>query len=158
MSVQTEITRLESAKTEIASAIAGKGVTVPDGTRLDGLAALIDSIEAGVAVQRATGTFTTNSSGAATVNCGFQPDVVVVTKGETYTDGSNYAAAIPFSDYVGKTLGISLLSSASNVLLYTFTPTRATTGFSVNVKKLNYSFSQSNATNTQFTYIAYKFT
>ena len=47
MSVQTEITRIESAKTAIATAIGGKGVTVPDGTLLDGMAPLIESIEAG---------------------------------------------------------------------------------------------------------------
>ena len=47
MSVQTEITRIESAKTAIATAIEGKGVTVPTGTKLDGLAALVESIEAG---------------------------------------------------------------------------------------------------------------
>lgn len=46
MSVQTEIGRLRSAKSAIAAAIADKGVTVPDGTKLDGMAALIDSIEA----------------------------------------------------------------------------------------------------------------
>ena len=47
MSVQTEITRIESAKTAIATAIEGKGVTVPDGTLLDGMAPLIESIETG---------------------------------------------------------------------------------------------------------------
>lgn len=47
MSIQREITRLESAKSAIAAAIAGKGVTVPDGTLLDGMAALIEAIEAG---------------------------------------------------------------------------------------------------------------
>lgn len=47
MSIQTEITRIESAKTAIATAIEGKGVTVPTGTKLDGLAALVESIEAG---------------------------------------------------------------------------------------------------------------
>ena len=47
MSVQTEITRIESAKTAIATAIEGKGVTVPEGTKLDGMAALIESIETG---------------------------------------------------------------------------------------------------------------
>ena len=47
MSVQSEITRIESAKTAIATAIAGKGVTVPDGTLLDGMAPLIESIETG---------------------------------------------------------------------------------------------------------------
>ena len=47
MGVQTEITRIESAKTAIATAIEGKGVTVPDGTLLDGMAPLIESIETG---------------------------------------------------------------------------------------------------------------
>lgn len=47
MSVQSEITRIESAKTAIATAIEGKGVTVPEGTLLDGMAPLIESIEAG---------------------------------------------------------------------------------------------------------------
>ena len=47
MSVQTQIDRLASAKAAIKAAIEGKGVTVPDGTLLDGIAALIDSIEAG---------------------------------------------------------------------------------------------------------------
>lgn len=47
MSVQSEITRLENAKAAIKAAIEGKGVTVPSGTLLDGMAALIDAIEAG---------------------------------------------------------------------------------------------------------------
>ena len=47
MSVQSEITRLENAKAAIKAAIEGKGVTVPEATRLDGMAALIESIEAG---------------------------------------------------------------------------------------------------------------
>lgn len=47
MSIQTELTRITNAKEAIKTAIAGKGVTVPDGTMLDGMAALIESIEAG---------------------------------------------------------------------------------------------------------------
>lgn len=47
MSIQTELTRLTNAKAAIKAAIEGKGVTVPDGTLLDGMAALIASIEAG---------------------------------------------------------------------------------------------------------------
>lgn len=47
MSIQTELTRLTNAKATIKTAIEGKGVTVPDGTLLDGMAALIESIEAG---------------------------------------------------------------------------------------------------------------
>ena len=47
MSIQTELTRITNAKSAIKTAIEGKGVTVPDGTLLNGMAALIESIEAG---------------------------------------------------------------------------------------------------------------
>ena len=47
MSVQTELSRIINAKAAIKAAIEGKGVTVPEATLLDGMAALIESIEAG---------------------------------------------------------------------------------------------------------------
>ena len=46
MSIQTELTRITNAKAAVKAAIEGKGVTVPDGTLLDGMAPLIESIEA----------------------------------------------------------------------------------------------------------------
>lgn len=47
MSIQTELTRITNAKAAIKTAIEGKGVTVPEATLLDGMASLIESIEAG---------------------------------------------------------------------------------------------------------------
>lgn len=47
MSVQTEISRIESAREAIKLAIAGKGVDVPTGAKLDLMPALIEAIEAG---------------------------------------------------------------------------------------------------------------
>ena len=47
MSIQSELTRLTNAKAAIKTAIEGKGITVPSDTLLDGMAALIDAIEAG---------------------------------------------------------------------------------------------------------------
>ena len=47
MSIQTELTRITNAKAAVKAAIEGKGVTVPDGMLLDGMATLIESIEAG---------------------------------------------------------------------------------------------------------------
>lgn len=44
MSIQTELTRITSAKAAIKAAIEGKGITVPDSAKLDEMAALIDSI------------------------------------------------------------------------------------------------------------------
>ena len=47
MSIVSEVNRLKDAKTAIKTAIEGKGVTVPDATMLEGMASLIESIEAG---------------------------------------------------------------------------------------------------------------
>ena len=47
MSIQTELTRIINAKAAIKTAVEGKGVTVPDGTLLDGMAALVEAISAG---------------------------------------------------------------------------------------------------------------
>lgn len=53
MSVQGEINRLTGAKSAIAAAIAGKGVDVPDGTRLDGMASLIAGIDISIPIASA---------------------------------------------------------------------------------------------------------
>lgn len=47
MSVATEITRLQNAKSAIKTSIENKGVTVPSTTKLDGYSALIDAIQTG---------------------------------------------------------------------------------------------------------------
>ena len=61
MSIQTELTRITNAKAAIKTAIEGKGVTVPDGTLLDGMAALIESIQAGSGGNLVTGEVTFES-------------------------------------------------------------------------------------------------
>ena len=47
MSIATEITRIQNAKSAIKTSIEGKGVTVPSSTTLDGYSTLIDSISSG---------------------------------------------------------------------------------------------------------------
>ena len=82
MSIQTELTRITNAKAAIVAAVEGKGVTVPDGTLLDGMASLIESIEAGGGSSStdsysafATGTFTpTENSTEVVINTGIPFD------------------------------------------------------------------------------------
>lgn len=45
MGVQTQIARIENAKTAIKTAIEGKGVSVQPNVKIDGIAALIDNIK-----------------------------------------------------------------------------------------------------------------
>lgn len=47
MSIASEITRLQTAKSDLATSIANKGVTVPASATLDDYAALVDSIQTG---------------------------------------------------------------------------------------------------------------
>lgn len=96
--VQTEIDRLESAKEAIATAIAGKGVTVPDGTMLDGMAALIESIEAGTGGEGGaksvlsllgSGTITGNSGATINIPHGLGVTPIAITI-DTYSSVGAY--------------------------------------------------------------------
>lgn len=76
--IKSSVERIQRAKTDIASAIAGKGVTVPDGTKIDGMPELILHIETGTDTSDATATadnieygktaYTANGKEAGTLN------------------------------------------------------------------------------------------
>ena len=120
MSIQTELTRLTNAKAAIKTAIEGKGVTVPEGTKLDALAALIESIEAGGgAVKYSYGSFTPsetttlNRAYAIEHNSGFVPDVFIVTKSNsTFIQYSiRFAASLPYGLFKGEAINYSNYTS-----------------------------------------------
>lgn len=86
MSIQTELTRIINAKAAIKTAVEGKGVTVPDGTLLDGMASLIESIEAGggsgIVYTSGTLVFSSNTSGEGYVithGLGTIPQIFIIT-------------------------------------------------------------------------------
>ena len=56
MSIQSEIARLQAAKTEIIAAIERKGVEVPEGLKLEDLPRYIDAIVSGSATTAKLGT------------------------------------------------------------------------------------------------------
>ena len=117
MSIQTELARIKNAKAAIKAAIEGKGVTVPDGTLLDGMASLIASIEAGGGSggKIARGTFIPATTTSLTVgykiehNCGFVPDVFIVLKergGEFISYSIRLAVSFPTSFYLDDYMSI----------------------------------------------------
>ena len=74
MSISSEITRISNAKTAIAESIANKGVTVPSGTKIDGMATLIDSIQTGggaPSLQSKSVTYTSNGTATITPDDGY---------------------------------------------------------------------------------------
>lgn len=88
MSVQSEITRLENAKAAIKAAIEGKGVTVPDATMLDGMAALIESIEAGGGSPFGEKVFCGLYTPASDKSIGSESDALTFSFNENSLDGS----------------------------------------------------------------------
>lgn len=108
MSIATDVSRIKGNITAALTAIADKGVTVPDGSTSDALASLIASIEAGGGEKIARGTFipaeTASLSKAYKIehNCGFVPDVFIVLKedNDTYAQYSiRLAVSFPSSFY-----------------------------------------------------------
>ena len=72
--IKTAIARIKTAKEKLRTWLTNAGVTVPDGTKLDGMAALIEGIEAGGGTQKIfgssnfeAGTFTGNEGSSISI-------------------------------------------------------------------------------------------
>ena len=117
--------------------------------------------ESGVTVRRTTGTFTTNYSGNATITCGFQPDLVVYYTGESYTNSIPMWVSFPFAESGVSRIVLLHAPSSKNYDDHIFAESdcsRTTTGFSVNIKNLDFDLTFSNARSATYNYIAIKYT
>lgn len=85
MSISSEITRISNAKTAIAESIANKGVTVPSGTKIDGMATLIDSIPTGGSGGDTSETWVLNESPSITRNTFVYVQIQFVSNGQTFS-------------------------------------------------------------------------
>ena len=160
MSVQSEINRLKQNVSAAFTAIGNKGGTVPS-TKVSGnLASAINSIPKGVTVKRypasGLGSFTTNSSGTATVNCGFQPDVVYISGDTIYTDGMyiDYSTAIVFTEET-RTNPAAYLNYEG--VTHAVLVSKTSTGFSVDAIQFGYDWSVT-VKSTTYNYVAIKYT
>lgn len=118
MSIQTELTRIKNAKAAIKAAIEGKGVTVPDGTLLDGMASLIESIEAGGGVENvAYGSYTPASDTYKIyyADIGAKKPIIAVVAGNNGSS-SDYIKVFFVSSVESATM--RLISYGSNSVMY----------------------------------------
>ena len=132
MSVHSEIDRIAGAKSDISTAIMNKGVTVPSGTKLDGMAALIDSISGGedVIIKRVTfrppaNYLLSDNRCVVTHNCGKIPKAVFIFSDNTTTTYVGYGYIFNFSGS-NDTTNVSMYTSfgiSGNMYRVAFTTT-----------------------------------
>ncbi len=88
MSIKSEITRLVSAKKEFADYLSSHGVTVPNGTLLGDMVALLSNLSTGVDLPQAASIDVTKGTGVTATSC------YLFSHG-TLTTGSASASTIP---------------------------------------------------------------
>lgn len=162
MSIQTELSRIINAKAAIKAAIEGKGVTVPSGTLLDGMAALIESIEAGGGSAKvAFGTFTLsetkNTTGTFEIvhGLGVVPDIVLVSLcGVQYSSkiyecdtllGVRSVARSTFSNISPFKEAKKKKSTSENDYAYQFLVTKVDSTIGIDSESKNYSINNADS-------------
>lgn len=144
MSVQTQIDRLTGAKTDIAAAIADKGVTVPDGTLLDGMAALIASIQVpDETVKQATVTTASSTLSSTITFSGItgQPRewAICIDKAE-WESGVNRDYVVHGSSLSNKATLVGATSRSVDIAVSDVTATYASANFSISVSGWSIGF------------------
>ena len=124
MSIQSELTRLTDAKAAIKTAIEGKGVTVPNETLLDGMAALIESIEAGGLPGFYTGTITgTGEEGAVTIENAFTageaPRVIILYEEHAANDSSTDDSLYYPKSFIARNDRVNTANTTTSTSFYT---------------------------------------
>ena len=133
-----------------------KAANIKSGVSIFGVAGTASS---GVTMKRATGSFTTNEDGEATVNCRFQPDIVLITGlyGQEYYE---YHAACVFPEQKNSGRYLSALAMpdvfANGIA---FNMQRTSSGFGISVYENNTILGNWYAVGMySFNYVAIKYT
>ena len=145
MSIASEITRLQNAKSSIKTSIENKGVTVPSATTLDGYSTLIDSIPvpSGTITISEPGTYNVTNYASAEVDytkyISYTWSINVDQSGtKTYTTTIDCTNASTYSNYYGPCIDALVASGSltSSVAVYSLSGSRDTTNntFTITIK------------------------
>lgn len=153
MAELTPLEELNNDMTGLADSIRAKsGIAGMLGIKA--MKAAVDGI--GSSAQRTTGGFTTDkSTGKATINCGFQPDLIYVYLLDY--NGIEEGLSIPFGEQKDPAKPYCALGYWANGI-YEITTSRTSTGFSVEVYDLGWGSAHNLVKNKSFNYVAVKYT
>lgn len=151
------IDELDADMLSLANTIRSKGDTTEKLEWPTGFESAVEAISTGPTIQIETGTFTTNYSGNATVNCGFKPDAVFFTDINPQNNDKVHAG-VAFTE-ANLTSVVTLFAPFDMTCVFSYiTVAQTSSGFTVKSVSLTGSFTQINDSNRSFNYIAIKYT
>lgn len=118
------------------------------------------SMNAGGTKQEKSGSFTTNSSGNATVNCGFEPDYVIIFNPSLTAVRDYVMSATAHFSYDPDVIGLFAVwvpELSDDVHAVSFDMRQTTTGFTVLAENISWDNGYSNARYKTFNYYAVKY-
>lgn len=156
MSIQSEIKRISDNIASAYNEVRSKGGTVPAQQLSGNLAAAIQSIPAGAELQEYHSTLTLSSTGTnpatGSVNCGFQPDAVLLYG--LVSNGLPSQLAVMFND---ETTQVETSCYDTNGLWW-FWATRTQTGFTYELGMQGWNWNALSVNGRSFSVYAVKFT
>lgn len=144
----TNLGTVQNDLTAAFTAIGNKGGTVPSSKVSGNLASAINSIPAGAAIQRKTGTFT--SAASVTVNCGFQPDIFIT---QMTGNGKNYDLCFALAEHSNRwAMGMY------GTYVIEMKATRTSSGVTLTINGYSASWGSVDISGTSVSYTAIKYT
>lgn len=159
MAIADQLDRLNVLRQNLASALTGKGVTAESTEGFETLVQKVSEIENAAQVQRYEGTFTTDSDGNATVNCGFKPDIVFMLNDKAPVSNSRAdSMSMVFNEgFDGSKNNFTLIATSVGPLAASWTAWTST-GFSVSLEQYDFNWNKSKLSNQTISYVAIKYT
>lgn len=151
--------QLDADLTAVADSIRAKGETTGELAFPVGFQEAVANISTGIDIQTKKGAFTL-SNNKATVNCGFQPDMVAIDIGEA--NDAKAVAVAPFYEISADNVGEagtyeSVIWNDDNILIIT-TLSQTSTGFSVYMRAYDFSQDSQRLPTNTYNYVAVKYT
>lgn len=151
------IDELDADMLSLADKIRSKGNTTEKLQWPAGFESAVEAISTGPTIQIKTGTFTTDSNGNATVNCGFKPDAVFFTGTNPMNNNNAFHAGVAFTEVGVTSVETLFVPPSTSYLLSSLVTTQSTSGFTVKSVRISTSIQTSNDSNRTVNYIAVKY-